>query len=91
MALSIYLMQSLICTWFFAGFGMGYFGRLTQVELYIVAAEISLLLVAFSMLWLNRFEYGPAEWLLRWLVYRKKLPNRIRGPQPADPAIPSQS
>ncbi len=40
LALSNYLLQTLFCTFFFYGYGMGYFGRLSQFQLYIVAAEI---------------------------------------------------
>lgn len=77
MALSNYLLQSIACTLFFTGFGMGYFGRLSQAQLYFVVAEISILQIAFSLLWLRNFYYGPAEWLLRCLMYKKWLPNKI--------------
>jgi uncharacterized protein len=76
LALTNYLMQTLICSIFFTGFGMGYFGRLSQIQLYLVAAEVCLFQVVFSVLWLRRFQYGPAEWLLRSLVYKTWLPNR---------------
>jgi len=76
MALTVYLMQSIICTVFFTGFGMGYFGRLNQYQLYLVAGEICLFQIVFSALWLRYYDYGPAEWLLRCLMYRKWLPNK---------------
>lgn len=77
MALSNYLLQSIVCAIFFTGFGMGYFGRLSQYQLYVIAGEICLVQIVFSLLWLRHFYYGPAEWLLRCLVYKKWLPNKI--------------
>ena len=77
MALSNYLLQSIVCAIFFTGFGMGYFGRLSQYQLYVIAGEICLVQIVFSLLWLRHFYYGPAEWLLRCLMYKKWLPNKI--------------
>ena len=77
MALTNYLMQSIICTVFFTGFGMGYFGRLGQWQLYFIAAEICLFQIVFSILWLRYYQHGPAEWIWRCLIHRKWLPNRI--------------
>jgi uncharacterized protein len=77
MALSNYLFQSIFCTLFFAGFGFGYFGRLEQYQLYLVAAEICLVEIVFSICWLKYFRYGPAEWLLRCLIYKRWLPNKM--------------
>lgn len=68
MALTNYLLQSVVCTLFFTGFGMGYYGRLNQYELYFFAAELALAQLVFSVLWLRRFQTGPAEWLWRYLV-----------------------
>ena len=78
MALSNYLLQSILCTLVFTGFGMGYFGRLSHFQLYIVAGEIGLLQLGFSILWMRNFYLGPAEWLLRCLMHKKWLPNKIK-------------
>lgn len=77
MALSNYLLQSIICTIFFTGFGMGYYARLSQYQLYLLVAEISLVQIVFSVLWLRHYQHGPAEWLLRCLVYKKWLKNSL--------------
>ncbi len=76
MALTNYLLQSIFCVLFFSGFGMGYYARLDQWQLYVFAAEVILVNVAFSIFWLKYFHYGPAEWLWRCLVYKKWLYNR---------------
>ncbi|MEJ7769237.1 MAG: DUF418 domain-containing protein [Chitinophagaceae bacterium] len=77
MALTCYLLQSLLCTLFFTGFGMGYYGMLKQYQLYFVAAEIVLLEIVFCICWLKVYQLGPSEWLLRCLTHGKWLPNKI--------------
>jgi uncharacterized protein len=62
-ALSNYLGQTLVCTTLFYGHGFGLFGRLELAELFLVVAGIWVGQVAVSVLWLRRFQYGPAEWL----------------------------
>lgn len=74
MSITNYLMQSVICAFFFYGYGFGYFGRLNQWELYFMVAEIALVQVVFSVLWLRYYNMGPVEWLLRCLIYRKRFP-----------------
>jgi uncharacterized protein len=78
LALTNYLMQSIICALFFTGVGMGYFGRLNQYQLYFFAAEICIVQIIFSTLWLRVFYIGPAEWLWRSLYYGKRLPFKKR-------------
>ena len=50
---------------------MTYFGKLQQYQLYLLVAEVWLVQIIFSVLWLRHFAYGPAEWLLCSLVYGK--------------------
>jgi uncharacterized protein len=87
MALTNYLLQTIICTVFFYGYGMGYFARLTQFQLYFFVAEVMLLQMVFSVLWLRRFNYGPAEWLLRRISSGKWLPLPFRKPSATEPTI----
>ena len=88
LALTNYLLQTIICTVFFYGYGMGYFGRLTQFQLYFFVAEVIMAQVIFSVIWLRYFNYGPAEWLLRRLSSGKWLPKNFRKPSKTDPVIP---
>jgi uncharacterized protein len=85
MALTNYLMQSLICASVFYGFGLGHWGlpRAQQVVFVVVvyAAQI-----AFSHWWLARFRYGPMEWLWRGFTYRQMPPLRIDGTSAAAPS-----
>ena len=75
MAFTNYLMQTIICTLFFYGYGFGYFGRLSLVQLYFFVIEIWLFQTVFSVMWLRYYNYGPVEWLWRWLTYGKRFPN----------------
>ncbi|MGB3155506.1 MAG: DUF418 domain-containing protein [Chitinophagaceae bacterium] len=74
MAFTNYILQSVICTFIFYGYGFGYFGRLSQLELYFIVAEITLVQVVFSVFWMRYYTMGPLEWLWRCLIYRKWLP-----------------
>ena len=87
LALTNYLVQTLICTFFFYGYGMGYYGRLTQVQLYYFVAEVLIAQVVFSVLWLRHYQYGPVEWLWRCLSSGKRISNRLRQPVTIEPAL----
>jgi len=76
LAFTNYFMQTIICTFFFYGYGMGYFGQLSLRQLYFLVAEIWLVQIVFSVLWLRFYEYGPVEWLWRCLTYGKRFPNK---------------
>jgi len=69
MALTNYLMQSLICTLLFYGHGLGWFGSVERVGQVGIVAAIWLLQLAWSPLWLRHFRFGPAEWVWRALTY----------------------
>jgi uncharacterized protein len=87
MAFTNYLIQTIICTFIFYGYGMGYFGRLTQVQLYMVAAELFLVQTVFSIVWLRHFTMGPLEWLWRSLICWKKLPLKKNDEAPVEVAV----
>jgi uncharacterized protein len=78
MALTNYLMQSLVCTWIFYGYGLGYFEQLPRAWQPVFALVLFGLQVALSRLWLSRFRFGPVEWLWRSLTYAKLQPLRLR-------------
>ena len=76
MAFTGYLMQSLICTWIFMGYGLGYYGKLHRWQLYPVAFVIWAFLLIFSSVWLRFFQMGPFEWLWRCLTWWEWRPIR---------------
>lgn len=69
MALTNYLVQSLICLIFFVV--LGFFGELRLHQLFIVVLGIWVIQLVYSSLWLKRFRFGPLEWLWRYLTYGK--------------------
>ncbi|TCQ05073.1 MULTISPECIES: DUF418 domain-containing protein [Sphingomonas] len=68
MAFSNYLGTTLICTTLFYGYGLGLYGDLSRAQLYLVVVPIWLLMLLWSKPWLDRFRYGPLEWLWRSLA-----------------------
>lgn len=76
MALTNYLLQSLICAICFFGFGLGQWGMPRAQQLVFVAVVFAVQ-VAFSHWWLQRFRYGPMEWLWRGFTYRQVPPLRV--------------
>ncbi|MDR7069200.1 uncharacterized protein J2X02_002051 [Pseudoxanthomonas japonensis] len=78
MALTNYLMQSLVCTWIFYGYGLGYFEQLPRAWHPVFALALFGLQVLVSHLWLSRFRFGPMEWLWRSATYVKPQPLKIR-------------
>lgn len=76
MALTNYLMQTVICNAIFLGFGFGMFGKLQRYELYYIVIAIWVIQLICSPIWLKYFKYGPAEWVWRSLSYMKKQPFR---------------
>ncbi|MBC7872745.1 MAG: DUF418 domain-containing protein [Ferruginibacter sp.] len=76
MAFTNYLMQSIICTWFFYGYGFGYFNKLRFHQLYYVVGAVWVFQLIFSAIWLRYFRFGPFEWLWRSLTYWKRQPMR---------------
>jgi uncharacterized protein len=69
MALTNYLMQSLICCILFYNVGFGLYGKLGPLALLLVSIGIFIFQVIFSYLWLRKFAYGPLEWLWRKWTY----------------------
>jgi uncharacterized protein len=74
MAFTNYLVQSIICTMFFYGYGLGYYNKLQYHQLYYVVGCVWLFQIIFSAVWLKYFQFGPFEWTWRSLTYWKKQP-----------------
>jgi uncharacterized protein len=80
MALSNYLAQSVIGGFLFYSVGLGLYGRYTGWHLYVFVLAIWLIELTWSSWWLARFRFGPAEWLWRSLVYRRRQAMVLTGP-----------
>lgn len=82
MALTNYLLQSLVMIGLFFGAGLGLAGRLGPTILWGIALAVVALQSAASAAWLARFRFGPAEWLWRVLTYGRWQPMRRATPEP---------
>jgi uncharacterized protein len=77
MALTNYLLQSLVCTAIFNGYGwVGLYGRVSTHRGALLAVALYGLQVPWSNWWLRRWRFGPMEWLWRSLTYRRLQPMR---------------
>ncbi|WP_244908141.1 DUF418 domain-containing protein [Paenibacillus campinasensis] len=69
MSLTNYLLQTVISTSIFYGYGLGQFGRLGVWPGILLALAIYMAQAAASLLWLEKFRSGPVERLMRSLTY----------------------
>ena len=76
MAFTNYIMHSVICTLFFFGYGLNYYGEFQYYQIYFVVFAIWILQLILSPIWLHYFLFGPLEWLWRSLTYWKIQPFR---------------
>lgn len=74
MALTNYLLQSLVCTFLFYSYGLGWYGQIASAYGLVLALLIFAVQVWISGLWLRRFRFGPFEWVWRSLTYGKGQP-----------------
>jgi uncharacterized protein len=76
MALTNYLLQSVIGSLIFYGYGLALFGRVPHVGQLAICVGVWAVQLWWSPRWLARFRFGPVEWLWRSLSYRKRQPFR---------------
>lgn len=69
MALTNYLMHSVVFTSLFYGYGVGIYGEFGRLAITGMALLLFALQLWFSHYWLSRFRFGPVEWLWRSLTY----------------------
>jgi uncharacterized protein len=86
MALTNYVFQSLIGTFLFFNWGMGYIGKLRNIELLFVGLIILAAQMIISHYWLEKFKYGPLEWAWRSLTYMEIQP-LSREPEKIKPGL----
>ena len=77
MALTNYLLQTVICVLLFYGYGFGLFGQFGATTSTLIALGIFAIQIPLSALWLKHFAYGPMEWIWRQLTYGKRLSLRL--------------
>jgi uncharacterized protein len=75
-AFTNYLGTSILVTTLFYGYGFGLYGQLGRAEVYLVVLAVWALMLLWSKPWLDRYRYGPFEWLWRTLARGKVQPMR---------------
>jgi len=73
MALTNYLMQTILGIIIFYGAGFGFGGSIGPSIFFPVALGIYILQIIYSNWWFKYFNYGPLEWIWRQLTYGKRL------------------
>ncbi len=66
-AFTNYLGTSIVMTSVFYGYGLGLFGHVPRWQLVFFVIAMAALMLAWSKPWLDRFHYGPLEWVWRSL------------------------
>ncbi len=73
MPLSNYLLQTLMASAIFYGWGLGWWGRIgTTLETLLAIALFFLVQLPLSAFWLRRFRHGPVEYLWRLVTYGRR-------------------
>ena len=73
MSVTNYMMQSILGSFIFYGYGLG-LSTQNYIVSFIIGSSLCLLQILYSNWWINRFYYGPMEWLWRVLTWFKKIP-----------------
>jgi len=89
MAISNYLLQTIICTTLFYGYGLGFYGRIGDAGGVLLTIAIYALQILLSVWWLHHFRFGPVEWLWRSLTYGERQPMRYPPPDSSSRSRPA--
>jgi uncharacterized protein len=79
MALTNYLLQTVICTTLFYGHGLGLFGQVERAGQFAIVVAIWGFQLLASSVWLAYFTLGPVEWAVRWVVFGRSTFLRSSG------------
>jgi uncharacterized protein len=74
MGLTTYVMQAIIGTFIFYGYGLNLIGQFGNAVNLLIALGIFGIQIIFSKWWLHRFNYGIFEWIWRSATYLKWQP-----------------
>ncbi len=71
MALTNYIMQTILCSLYFFGFGLNHYGEYDAKGLLLFVVCIWIIQITYSTIYLRFFKMGPLEWLWKRLTYGK--------------------
>nr|WP_294850781.1 DUF418 domain-containing protein [uncultured Sphingomonas sp.] len=66
-AFTNYLGTSIVATFVFYGWGLGYYGSASRAEAWLLVPLVWAIMLLWSKPWLTHFRYGPLEWVWRSL------------------------
>ena len=72
-AFTNYIGTSVLMMFVFQGWALGLFGQLSRLELLVPMVAAWAIMLAWSKPWLERYRYGPLEWLWRCLTYGRRF------------------
>jgi uncharacterized protein len=81
MALSCYILQNILASAIFYGWGLGLGGSPSSLVILLLWAGICIVLMLFSHAWLLKFKSGPVEWLWRKLSISPAVKSQSRTEQ----------
>jgi uncharacterized protein len=73
MAMSNYILQSIISIFIFYGIGLGLALETPLWQVIGIALLVFILQIIFSKYWLQKFRFGPLEWIWRMMTYQKYI------------------
>lgn len=76
MALTNYLMQTLISNFIFLGLNL--YGKVSLTVGTLICLVIFVIQIIFSSIWLRYFRFGPMEWIWRSLTYGYLQPMKVK-------------
>lgn len=74
MGLTVYLLQTLFGTLVFFSYGLGLLFSIGSLYALLLGFGFFIIQIVFARLWLQRFTYGPIEWIWRNLTYLRLQP-----------------
>ena len=77
MALTNYIMQTVLCSFYFFGFGLGHYGDYDAKGLLLFVVCIWIIQITYSTIYLRFFKMGPLEWLWKRLTYGKDFDKNV--------------
>ncbi|CAM3907526.1 DUF418 domain-containing protein [Alkalicoccus chagannorensis] len=72
MALTNYMMQSVVMVLIFNGYGLGFYGQISIFNGFLIGLMVYAVQVILSTIWMSRFDQGPLEKLWRRWTYPEK-------------------
>lgn len=77
MALTNYIMQTVILAAIFHGYAGGMFGQISRAPQMLIVIAILVFQLYFSAWWLGKYRFGPLEWLWRSMTYKSVQPMKV--------------